>query len=70
MNAEKPEKPEKTMLAGTPETMEEVAEFCLRASTPADAMAAALMAWNLCVAKHAEWDRLAELKTIVGENHE
>jgi hypothetical protein len=51
-----PNKPEKVNLVETPHTWDEIVSFCERASTPSDATIAALMAWNLCVDCHYEWN--------------
>lgn len=42
-------------LAPTPNEWADIVSFTKGASTTADAMQAAMMAWNLCVEKHYEW---------------
>lgn len=42
---------EKMGMVQTPQSWDEIVEFCQRASTPSDASVAALMAWNFAV----EW---------------
>lgn len=51
---------EKVHLAHTPESWDEITEFCERASTPADAATAALMAWNLAVEWHYRQDKCCD----------
>lgn len=50
----------KMNIAHTPETWDEITEFCAGASTPADAATAALMAWNLAVEWHHRQDKCCE----------
>lgn len=47
---------EKVNLVETPQSWDEIVEFCLGASTPADATVAALMAWNFAVDWHVKQD--------------
>jgi len=47
-------------LAPTPTEWEEIVAFTKGASTTADAIQAAMMAWNLCVEKHYEWCKQEE----------
>ena len=50
----------KMKLAHTPASWDEIVEFTARASTPADAATAALMAWNLAVEWHYKQDKCCE----------
>ena len=66
------ERPEKLpeFLAPTPAEWAEIINFTKGASTTADAMQAAMMAWNLCVEKHFAWCKEEEKQRAALQSNE